>query len=187
MTYGEAVESALRILNLGTTPYAHEQYDDILLAYVNAAVLELSKDSRPVAEEEVSVEDGVFHFSDLDHAIYSLIEITDEDGNVLRTKADGDRVRFCHPFTGTATVLYAYFPDAVTSADMATTDIPLARQYHGLVPMYASGQYLLSDASDNVGITRGQAQMQLFQAQRAALHKVENGTTRSHKMLHRGW
>ena len=189
MTYGEAVESALRTLSLGITSYAHEQYDDVLLQYANAAVLELSKDSRPVVEETVAVVDGKFRFSDLQYAIYSLIRITDPDGGfILRSMADGDYVQLCTPLTGEVKVRYEYYPDPVSTADMNETVIPLPRQYHQLVPTYVSAQYLLSDAaSDKVSFSRGQSLMQIFNALRRGLHKPENGTTRSYKLRNRGW
>lgn len=187
MTYGEAVESALRTLQMGATSYAHEQYDDILLQYANAAVLELSKDSRPVAEETVAVADGSFLFSDLQYAIHALIEVRDANNKILHTKADGDRVTVCRQESGTVKVLYEYYPDYVGTDAMAETAIPLPRQYHRLVPTFISAQYLLSDASDKVGFSRGQSLMQIFSAQRRNLHKPENGSTRSYKLRNRGW
>lgn len=187
MTYGEAVESALRTLQMGATSYAHEQYDDILLQYANAAVLELSKDSRPVTEETVAVADSMFLFSDLQHAIYALLEVHDTDGNVLHTKANGDCVTVCRPTNAVVKVLYEYFPDYVGTDVMDHTEIPLPRQYHGLVPTFIAAQYLLSDATDKVGFNRAQSLMQMFNAQRRNLHKPENGTTRSYRLRNRGW
>lgn len=187
MTYGEAVESALKTLNFGTTSYAHDQYDAALLQYANAAVLELTKDSRPVAvDEDITITAGKFLFSDLANAIHSLIRVIDADGNLLRTRADGDQVYTCRPYTGAAKVTYQYYPEYVTTATMNDAEIPLPKQYHQLVPIYIVGQYLLGDAGSD-GLARGQAQMQLFSALRRSLHKPENGTTRSHKLRNRGW
>lgn len=190
MTYGEAVESALRILTLGTTSYSHEQYDDILLQYANAAVLELSKDSRPVAVDEVvSVVGGQFLFSSLAHAVYSLIRVVDTNDQPREfcTRADGNQVYLCNDsLTGNVKVTYSYFPEAVTTADMDNTDIPLPEQYHRLVPFYIAGQYQLSSA-DRYTLASGQSQMQIFNSLRRGLHKPENGTTRSHKIRNRGW
>lgn len=182
MTFDEAIEAALRDLQLGVTEHSHEQYDDLFLQYANQCVLELAKDARPVVHDEVvSVTDGLFSLSDLSHRLYDLIRVRAGD-RIYHTKAEGDMVFLCNNYTGNVQVTYEYFPKIAATKSEA---IPLPEQYHQLVPMYISAQFGLD--GDRWQQNRGQAKLSMFQALRRDLKKFQHGTTDSYKLKNRGW
>ena len=182
MTYDEAISAALLDLQLGTTEHSHEQYDDMFLQYANECVLELSKDVRPVAHDEVvSVVDGWFDASALSHPLYNLIRVRAGD-RVYHTLCEGDRVYLCANYTGNVQVTYEYFPEP---ARLKTESIPLPAQYHQLLPIYISAQFSLE--GDRWQQNRGQAKLSMFQALRRDLKKVQHGATDSYKLKNRGW
>jgi hypothetical protein len=182
MTYDEAIDTALRSLQLGLTEHAHEMYDDMFLSYANECVLELSKDVRPVAHDEiVSVADGWFSVSALAHPIYNLLRVRAGD-RIYHTKVEGDRVYLCNTYTGNVQVTYEYFPE---SAQLKTDSIQLPEQYHRLVPIYIAAQFEM--AGDRWQQQRGRSKLQTFQELRRDLKKVQHGATDSYKLKNRGW
>lgn len=182
MTYDEAIDAALRSLQLGLTEHAHEQFDDTFLGYANECVLELSKDVRPVAHDEVvSVTDGWFDVAALAHPIYKLIRVSAGD-RIYHTKAEGGRVYLCANYTGNVKVTYEYFP---APAMLKTESIPLPEQYHRLVPIYIAAQFEMD--GDRWQQQRGRTKLQMFQELRRDLKKVQHGATDSYKLKNRGW
>lgn len=183
MTFSNAIDAALKILGLGTTQYAHDQNDSLFLQYANACVLELTKDVRPVAfDEVVSVTGGTFLVSSLTHPIYQLLRVRTDD-RVYHTRAEGPLVYLCDSdYTGNVKVTYEYY---YTMAADKTATIPLPEQYHQLVPLYITGQFYLT--GDRWQQRQGQAQLQLFQELRRDLKKEQHGSTDSYKLKNRGW
>lgn len=182
MTYAEAIDTALKSLQLGLTEHAHEQFDDTFLGYANEGVLELLKDVRPVAHDEiVSVSDGCFSTSVLAHPIYNLLRVQAGD-RVYHTKAEGDRVYLCANYSGNVKVTYEYFP---APALVKTESIPLPEQYHQLIPIYIAARCDMD--GDRWQQNRGRTKLQMFQELRRDLRKVQHGATDSYKLKNRGW
>lgn len=182
MTYGEAIDAALRDLGFGLTEHAHESYDDLFLQYANACVLELSKDVRPVAHDEsVSVVNGLFDLSDLAHPIYNLLRVRVGD-RIYHTKVEGDRVYICADYTGQAAVTYEY---RYSISPLKTDEIPLPEPYHQLVSVYIAAQYDLT--GDRWQQSRARSRLQMFQELRHGLKKYQHGSTDSYKLKNRGW
>lgn len=182
MTFDEAIRAALIDLQLGVTPHAHEQYDDLFLSYANECVLELSKDVRPVAHDEVvSATAGLFDVSALAHPIYNLLRVRAGD-RIFHTKAEGSSIYLCELYTGNVMVTYEYFyPEALVKDD----EIPLPPQYHRLIPIYISAQFGLD--GDRWQQNRGRTKLQMFQELRRDLKRNQHGATDSYKLKNRGW
>ena len=182
MTFGEAINAALRDLGLGETEISHDQYDRLFLQYANDAVLELSKDCRPVArDEQVSVTAGEFSLSALAHPVYNLLRVRAGD-RIYHTRAEGDVIYLCADYTGQVLVTYEYYYEP---AVLTTDTIPLPAPYLRLVPMYISSQFGLG--GDRWQQQRGRTQLQMFQELRRDIKKNQYGATDSYRLKNRGW
>ena len=184
MTYGEAVDLSLRDLGLGVTEYSREQYDAQMLSYANAAVLELTKDCRPAAiDEVVAAVSGRFSVSDLQHPLYRLLHVK-SDEREYHTMEEGGTIYICQDYTGDLKVTYEYYYDPALTRD---DEIPLPAQYHQLIPLYISAKFLLSNGGDKTQLSRAQTNMSLFSQLRNNLRRPQHGATSASKLKNRGW